>query len=209
MIGEFDQRGGRVANVRQAFLVLMQVVNAINEDDLEAAGGLLGDLKNVKLPNSIEGIRWFMVASVEVTNERPQPALAAVDRAEMFQRDFPMVEYLRSVAFNQLGEHEKALKSAQKFIRLLGDDADAYLEMGDALEGLDRPDEALAAYRKGLDDTPESLDNLLALGLLLPDDKKGEIAERFAKLRRPQDDCETIAGEFLDAEDIDGNAVNS
>src|SRR5262249_40416632 len=75
---------------------------------------------------------------------------------------------LRARAYNDLSRWGQAVEQARTYVDLLGDDAGAYLEMGIALAELGRPEAAAAAFRKGLGDDPDSVENLKELRPVLP-----------------------------------------
>lgn len=111
-------------------------------------------------------------------------ALRWYDKAARVRSDIPMLLLLQAIAYNALEQHDQALKYARQYQQLLGDDASTMREVGNALLGLGRRDEAVAAYQQGLTDTPSSADCLYGLARSLPLDRLSELAEhaRRAKL---------------------------
>jgi tetratricopeptide (TPR) repeat protein len=191
------------AEMATSMRLLQQTGEAVFEGDFEGAHDLIRQLDGMKLPEAIEAYRWVIAGSVHLGLEYPDEALKAFAKAESYQEDIAILDYLRAIAYNLLERHEDALVSARAFLARIGDDPDAYYEMGEALQALGRTEEAFEAYRKGLDDIPDSLDNLVALGLLLPKKRKDEIAQRFEQLSKPVRDFEPLAVEFQMAEDPD------
>jgi len=170
---------------------------AIAAEDWEAAEQQLAELDFSWLPGRIRAVEGLMEAVVHLGLERYQEALESCDRAESLNSDMPVLSLLRAMACNGLGRHEEARKMAETFLARLGDDADTYVQLGDALAGLGREQEAADAYRKGLDDDPDSLDSLYGLGTVLAPDSKDELGQRLGKMRRPREQFEMICELFL------------
>lgn len=175
---------------------------SMQAQDFEAADRHLRIIEDREFPPIIEAMKWTFISIVASALSDSERALTALDRCEKLGKPFPIADYLRAVAHNQLGAPEKALTAADRYLKTFGDDADSLHQRGLALESLERSDEALAAYRRGLDDTPGSAENLVALGLLLPTEQKNEIATRFAASPHPAARYDEIAYEFLDYEDM-------
>ena len=98
----------------------------------------------------------MMKGLVEIAQGNYDKGLAFYDQAEALHKDLPALHYLRAIAYNQSNRPEKAIASAQKYIELLGEDAGAYVEIGQACEKLNRKADAVAAYKKGQADDPEN-----------------------------------------------------
>lgn len=182
--------------------ILKLAMYSLHGQDFETADQQLRILENRSFPALLESIRWALVAIVATALDDSERVLIALSHCDKNKQPFPIADYLRAVAYNQLGEPEKALAAADRFRKVFGDDAEALFERGLALEALERNDEAIAAYRQGLDDTPGSAENLAALGLLLPPDQKNEIATRFAVSPHPAARYDEIASAFLENEDM-------
>lgn len=201
LAGELGE--GDVAEMAASMHLFEQTVDAVFEGDFATAQDLIRQLDERQLPEAIEAFRWVIAGAVHLEVEDPDEALKAFAKAESYQEDIPILDYMRATAYNFLERHEEALVSARAFLARIGDDPDAYYEMGEALQALGRTEEALEAYRKGLEDLPDLLTNLVALGLLLPKESKSEIGEWFARMREPVRDFESIAVEFQLEEDPD------
>ena len=91
------------------------------------------------------------MAIVAIGLEDYDRVLDALDRCEKLGRPFPIADYLKAVAYNQLGDPEKALAAVERFEKVFGKDAEVLYERGQALEQLEQTDEALNAYRQGLE----------------------------------------------------------
>ena len=95
-------------------------------------------------------------------------ALAHLDRAFELQPDMPGAVLLHATCYNGLGRYEEALVQGRRYLDLLGADDTGYFNVGISLANLDRTDEAIAAFRLGLDDYSDSVENLIALAQVLP-----------------------------------------
>ena len=113
-------------------------------------------MEGAKFPPQLEALRLMMDGIVHVAHDDPQPALKMYDQAEALHPDMPVLHYLRAITYNKANEPEKAIAAANKYLELLGEDFNAYAEIGAAYEALDRPADAAAAYRNGLADEPQS-----------------------------------------------------
>jgi tetratricopeptide (TPR) repeat protein len=99
--------------------------------------------------------------------------------------DFPFVYEFYAIAYNKLGQYDKALESALKWENALGGESELYYQMGIALSHLKRNDEAAQAFEKSLDEDPEAAVSLVELSKLLPAGNKSKIADRFALSQSP------------------------
>ena len=88
------------------------------------------------------------------------------------------------------------MQHGRQYLSNVGNDANAFLEIGVALSHLERDQEALEAFRSGLRDDPDSFSNLLELGLLLPEEKKMEIGDWFGKMSKPRDQFQLLLKAF-------------
>lgn len=198
---------GQLANEDTSFSeqdmrTLQIAMYSLHGEDFETADEQLRLVEKRKFPSLLESIKWALISIVAATLEDYERVLMALEQCDRIGQPFPIADYVRANAHNQLGNPELALEAADRFLKVFGPDADALYERGLALEALDRDDEALAAYRQGLDDTPGSAENLAGLGLLLPSDQTEEIATRFAASPHPASRFDDIAYEFLYEENM-------
>lgn len=182
---------------------ITQAKRAVFAEDYEEAGRVLKDLENVTFPAPVEGMLSMLRASVASARDEFEEALKHLDRAEALHPDFPMLHLLRSVLHNQMENYELAVQHGRKFIDLLGEDTDAYFQIGTALAALDRKAEAADAYRRGLDDYPDSIDNLTGLSQVLSVGRKAELNERLGRMNRLNEHFETLADNFMQEEDVE------
>lgn len=91
-----------------------------------------------------------MEGTILTATGRPKEALAILDGALARRKDLPLAHHQRGQALFALGEHEEAVRAEEEYVGLTGDDADALVTIGRALEALGRPDEALAALKRGV-----------------------------------------------------------
>ena len=174
--------GGDVAPWSSAMPNLQQAVAAIQSGNVDDAEKALRRLDAVQLPPEIDALRHVAWCSVHLGRGEHEKALATCDRAAALSPGMPVVDFQRAVAMNRLARYEEALAAARRYAELLGADADLAVEMGAAFEGLGRSDEALRAYRAGLDDGPDSAENFAGVVRLAPaEGRREEIAARFAQ----------------------------
>jgi tetratricopeptide (TPR) repeat protein len=182
-----------------------EVGRALVANDLRQADKVLREMEQAEFPALLEGWRRTLLGSLRLRQGRPREALDHFARAEACRAGMPGLDLLRGKAHNLLGNHEAALTHLRRYLELVEGDADGYLEAGNALSRLGRAEEAAAAYRKGLDEEPDRVGNLVGLGLALPAGRKAEVAERFARLSDPRGEFEGLAQAFL--KEADAEAV--
>lgn len=117
------------------------------------------------------------------TRGKYREAIVEYDRANEELPGMVRLNLSRGAAYNNLQQYGAARVELESYLNSLGRDAEAYEHLGNALEGLNLRDEALAAYRQGLDDDPLWFGNFYRLAALLPAESKAEIGERFAKMK--------------------------
>ncbi len=176
---------------------LMSSIGAIL-DQPEDVLARLQALASNKFPPAFEAIRLMGVASCHIMLDDFVSAGHALTASQALNPDAPILDYMRAKIDNRLGRHEPALRSAQRYIDLLGSDADVQIEVGLALLGLERADDAADAFRRGLNERPGDLDCLLGLARSLPDDRTAEIGERLAACAEPAASFESLAPLLLD-----------
>jgi len=180
---------------------LNDIARAVTEEDFDKAEELLRLIENANFPPPMEAVACMWRGNVALNRGEPEAALKHLNRAETLQPDFPLLHLLRAIAHNQLEQYDQAIVHGRKFVELMGEDDGAYLQIGTALAALDREEEAAVAYRRGLDDYPDSIDNLIGLGAVLPTSGKKELGQRFARMRRFADHLERLADDFSVQED--------
>ncbi len=82
----------------------------------------------------------FIWIGIEQGNTSPEKIIAHPKTADEFLR--------RGNLYEKNGNYEKALQDYAQVIRLRPDDEDGYVRQGLALEGLNRPQDALQKYQK-------------------------------------------------------------
>lgn len=177
-------RSGQVSpQVRQAVSTLNEMFADLGKGDIDTAERKINEVGRVPLPYYLDGSRLLALGMVHHARERFAEALAAFDRAEQCSPDMPLLDLWRGYAFNGLGQWDKALKHLQAYRDLLGEDANVLEALGHALRGLKRFPEAVAAYRKALDDNPKKVQSFLGLLMALSNEEpRDDVPERFARL---------------------------
>lgn len=201
ILGTLSGKGLPGAAISKSFERVIGAAQAMQQLDVDTAGKELRAVARVKFPPPLDALRRMLEGVVAFARDEPEEALKQFDRAESLRADLPILHYLRAVVHNGLGNHEKALAHARKYVELLGDDANAYAEIGDALMELKRPTEAAAAYRKGLDDYPDSVENFEGLRKALPAGKKAELGDHFARMSKPGERFEELVEDALLSDD--------
>jgi tetratricopeptide (TPR) repeat protein len=208
-LGSFIQFEGKpeLPAWTRAMHSLPAIQAALMQGKLDQAELLLSQIAPVQFPPPLEALRWAWVGSIKLHQGRIKEALEDFEKAESFKGDLPLLDFLRAVAHNQSRNSEKAIHHAQKYLDAVGDNAEAYDELGIALSQLKRFDEAANAYRMALDDDPQRLQTLVGLQQVLAAGKKGELGERFAKLARPGEAIEELVKDALGGHDTEAMEV--
>lgn len=189
-------RGDSAANEMQHLIV---AARDASKGELEATEEILGAVSETRFPDALEAARWFLEAQVATYREQPEKALQCLDLAEKHDRDIIVLLKTRSAIYADLGNPTKSLELAEQAIKACGDDADAYLLIGNALAKLDQGSRAVNAYQKGLDTDPQSLGNLTGLAEVLPAGKKETLIARFDRLVNRNTAFPTVADALVNS----------
>jgi len=194
---------GRDCESAEQTRILLAAARAASARDYHTAEDLLRTVEWVVYPSPLKALWWLLAAQVEYGQGDPAATLKCLDKAARHDPDLLADDIMRSAAHNALGNHAKALSFAQETLAELGDDARIYCRVGDALAGLKRSDEAAAAYRKGLECEPNSVENLVGLGNVLPAGQRSEVGDRFVESGDPSGQFAVLADSFVDAGNIE------
>lgn len=160
---------------------LQQAMQALAQQDLDGCQKLINELEQVPFPPPIRAIvLMFKGILLNARGER-EKCLELCEQAEKLNPDLPMVFLIRSRAHNGLGQYDKAITNAQRYLDLLGDDAPALAELGQAYEALEKGDQALSCFRRGFADDPSEVANFYGLARLLPASGAKELADALGK----------------------------
>lgn len=185
------------ALLRDAQLVGKAAV-CIREERYDDAVALLKPSSFAQAAPVMRAVREFFLGLAALADGDFGGALHRFAVAEKLQSDMVILGYLRAVVANHEERFADAVREADQYLQAFGADADATCEQVFALQALERHEDALAAARGGLDDDPSSIDLLLLLAPLLPEDGHHEIGERFLRLHDPPAAFETVCQGLLD-----------
>ncbi|WP_186775709.1 tetratricopeptide repeat protein [Rubripirellula tenax] len=179
---------------------VMQCAVACSQGDVYLAAEHIDAIMGHPVAETIQGLRWQLSAAVHELIDS-HVVIESVDKADAFGASAPLEDYLLGQAYTDLGRYDVALEYFQGYLNRFGHDADAYYSIGHVLEQLDRTDEAIQAYKSALADTPESVINVGALALALPDDRKSEFASYFQALPNFAESFEELGDTFIVEDD--------
>ena len=179
----------------QSMMEMMQDQENFDRDWFDRTTG-------TSLPPMVEAIRWNLQAAASLESD-PVYALECLDKLEAFNERVIMSSFMRANAHLQLGNSEKAVRYCQDYLNQFGSDADTFYMLGAALGQLDRMDEAIDAFKAGLQDTPEAIGLVEELALVLPADRKQEFVAAFKALPDPIAEFEYLADSFESYEDAE------
>jgi tetratricopeptide (TPR) repeat protein len=194
-------RTQKLDEVRDSLRELTRLVPMLFDGKFDEVEAGLERLTDRELPPLFDAMRWIMLASSKIGLVEPEEALACIERASTLRADMPVLDLLRAAAYNMADKPDRAVLHAQKYLEVMGHDAEAFLHLGDALAALEQPDAAADAYRKGLADNPESIENLIGLGHVLPKERKKELGDHFVRFASPAELIEPLGEEFFDDAD--------
>ncbi|MDB5297420.1 MAG: hypothetical protein JWO31_3403, partial [Phycisphaerales bacterium] len=112
-------------------------------------------------------------------------ALAAADQADATKPGTATVDLIRAASLNATDRPADALAAVDRYEREVGPEGPSCLQRGEALLALARPADAAAAFRAGLDDSPQSADNLWGLFRAAGPASAPEVRDRLAAMRDP------------------------
>lgn len=118
------------------------------------------------MPSAMHGIVLYLEGVAELGLGEPESALKTLMRAVREQEDLPSAYLLMGRACIALERWEEALVHLQRYLGMLGDDAEAFSNLGIVYENQGRPKDAIAAYRRGITADPEGWDNEFQLACL-------------------------------------------
>lgn len=168
----------------------------VQQGDVDGAERKLRQAEGVPLPPQLEAMRHLTRGLIHLHRQQFDDMLRCLDEAQRQNPDMPIVDFFRGTALNRLGKWEQALKHLEAYRDLLGDDAEVCRELGLALRGVSRFQEAAVCYRKGLDFNPKDAEAFLGLLLSLAvGDPMDDVGTRFAKLDDRQANFDVCARE--------------
>lgn len=174
---------------------------ALRDDDFDAAEQALNNIADIAFPPVIKAQFMISLGRVKLGQGLPREALQHFDQAEKISKEYPSLDYLRAVAHERLGNYETAVRFGRRFVDKMGDDADAYWQIGHSLAALERLGEAAEAFRNGLDDNPGSIENVQGLRQVLPRGKKAELRQRYALIPNLENHLKDLVAEAREDED--------
>lgn len=186
------------AGIQADMEAIQQSVKHLGAQDFPAAEAALSRITAGQYPGEVEAMRLMLLATAKSGQGQNDQALRIAAEAEKQNPDLPMLHFLRANIYNSQGQHESAEASARKYYDMVGANASACWQLGDALAGLKRTDEAVKVYRQGLDDNAESLDCLAGLARALPEDQQAEVTTIVARSSLTRDHFRILASLLLD-----------
>ena len=182
------------------------------EDDFEA------QLRNIRKPTGSSGAKkvgivtaivvaiavvWFIGSVINSDNRR--------NRRNVFQPQFvpqpgidrDQVRIAEAIRLNRDAKFAEALQELDALDNLEGPSAASARERGEALRGLNRADEALAAYRKSLDMNPRDAEAFFGyLCAIAPGRLETDVGARFSRIDQPAAHFERFAADCKQANDF-------
>jgi tetratricopeptide (TPR) repeat protein len=170
---------GKDAESRKAmekmFAALMAGIRQVAAGEVEEARTSLAEARAAKPPLMVTAWIDLFDAHALAMQEKFEEAVQAADRALGVQKDLALAHHLKATVYAALEEHEKSIASEKEYMRFVGDDAEAWLAVGEAYEKLGKNADAIESFRKGAACDDEDFQCRLNLGRLLVE--AGRVAE--------------------------------
>lgn len=148
---------------------LVRAMKQFAEGEVEEARGSLEAARRAEPPALVTAwIELFDAQALQILG-KDEEAVKAADRALELQKDLALAHHVKAAAFVSLEEHEKAIAAERDYMKLVGDDAEAWYQIGECYESLKKTGPAIEAFRKGAESDDEEFANRLDLGRLLLD----------------------------------------
>jgi tetratricopeptide (TPR) repeat protein len=192
-----DQKDRSVARVKE----MMDALRLLNVGEFAEALEIMQNLEDAKLPPALESLRLLFVASLLAEEGEYEEALNAADRASAINSDMPLLHLLYADCRSGIGEYRQALQDADKYAKLLGQDADYYEAAGIAHLGMGDAEKAIEAHKKGLVDDAQVGGNVLGLFLALPPEKRASTIGNYRRLNDVEEWFIAFADQLLVDED--------
>jgi tetratricopeptide (TPR) repeat protein len=185
-----------------AFVALRKAAVQLGSGDADEAHKIIQEALGDDPPGIMRAWMELIDTQALLVLEKHGDAIKAADRLLGHQKDMFVAHHLKAAALFELGEYEKCIESEREFLKNMGDDAEAWIVVGNAHDKLHQADKAIEAYRKGAAADDEEFANRLQLGRLLI--AAGRAAEARPVLKEasrngtPEDDAFEQAAGFLD-----------
>lgn len=173
------------AEAIQRFIAVISQVDVLTTGDRAAIEALAADLEGLRLEGIPASFRHLALAERAITAlvlGDPEAALRHVDALEaepLEPLDMPVRHYVRASASLTLGRNAEAVRAIERWLELLGEDAEAYHMLGVARLGLGEAAAAMAAFDQGIAEDPRLPENYG--GAAMATDDASAVVERLRK----------------------------
>jgi tetratricopeptide (TPR) repeat protein len=184
----------------EAMSAAHEAAGLLGQGEFDQAEQKLRATLDVPLPKPLAAWRLSQLAIVETSRNHWDEVLDLTSRAAELNPDMPLLLKHRAQALNGLGRFQEAAAEAREYIAELGGDDHGSFLLGTALAGMEKNDEAADAFREGLDDYSDSVDNLVGLAGVLPGEQMQEVADRFSQFEQPEARFSEVADQLVTQE---------
>ncbi|MBX9681969.1 MAG: hypothetical protein K2X38_24695 [Gemmataceae bacterium] len=186
---------------RQSMFAVDQALRFINDRKPELAEQQLNQVVGHKLKGHFATMHALAKGRLHESRNQWQQAAESLRPIADQHVAFPAIDYYLGIASNRLNLRE-ALAPLERFHAISGDDARICYELAEAHRLAQRFDEAAKLYRTSLDIQPAWGGTYLGLlRSLRPEDAREDLAQRFEKLDKREDDFRTCAEDCRMAKD--------
>ncbi len=180
MIGATGNQPRRAQELEQLGGLLQQAMLKTNEGDLDGAKTAIARARGLSPPGGVVALLDVLDSHRLAAEGKFEEALGVLDSALSQNPDLPLAHHLKAGHYGALEKYEDCVREELEYLRMLGDDPEAYASLGSAYESLGKKAEAVEAYRKGIACDEKDVDNRYGLAsLILEDGKVDEAAKLF------------------------------
>ena len=114
-----------------------------------------------------------------------------------------MIHWMRADNFHTLGQWDQALANIDKYVQLLGWDADLHQIAADSWLGKGDAERSRKHAEEGLALVPQSIGCLCSLAAACPAAEAPQVCQRIEKLDDPESGFESVIDYLMSIEDLD------
>lgn len=165
---------------------IQNAIGLISTGDHKQARRELQYASVADLPAAYEALRLQTLGTLALKQEDPETALSLIDRAIAKDPRRAGAQVARTETLIALGRHRQAYKQAEELLERFGEDSKVLMLAGNALDGLNRSDEAMEMYRRAVVDNPNDVLALATIAVRLPPEDKAFFADSYLSMHDPE-----------------------
>jgi tetratricopeptide (TPR) repeat protein len=188
-------------SLQAATFAIREAISLISAGDVEGADAALAPARLMPWPATVRALVEVVEGMILLGRGDTDGALKRFDEADRLLPNMPATLLGRATAYIRTGRTGDALAAARAYQKEVGPDALSCVIEGQALESQEKFPQAAEAYRRALDEVPESPDAFCGLRRSLPKADKAELGERLARAKDVRKFYDQVIFEALEAND--------